>query len=142
MWERSYIYLTTNITYFLKKSIPFLNFFNKKWCFDLIFSTSFLYLLFILEIFCLILVSTNISCYLQIWTKWLFPYFDLDIFFQLFQLDNLVSYFLQSIFQRAVKASKFFIAGTMNKRVKLSTFHIFLMNLLLLIQQKIYILKF
>jgi len=30
----------------------------------------------------------------------------------------------------------------MNKRVKLSTFHIFLMNLLLLIQQKIYILKF
>ena len=68
------------------------------------------------------------------------PYFDLDIFFSAFPTRQSGAIFSSVHFSRAVKASKFFIAGTMNKRVKLSIFHIFLMNLL--IQQKIYILKF
>jgi len=35
------------------------------------------------------------------------PYFDLGIFFQLFQLDNMVPYFLQSIFQELLNHQNF-----------------------------------
>ena len=101
----------------------------------------YLYCLFTFKTTSLIFISTNISCYLWIWTKWLF-FILIWIFFPCFSNYIICAIFSLVHFSRAVKASKFFIAGTMNKRVKLSKFHIFLMNLLLLIQQKIYILKF